>query len=120
MSKKYDYHITLINWEKHNGNHKKGHTHFLLSKRFFDDAKVQRLPLGGKLLFIGLIGACSDLCSTSMVGSHDLLVRLAGGSGQVIDRLLALMQELQLLTYEKKPAFIKAGNAVKQLQRMQY
>jgi len=106
MKKNEIYYITITNWEKHNGKNKRGHTHFLLSKRFFDDPKIINLPSGGKLLFIGLIGACSDLGSRSIEASYEVLLRFAGGSGQVVDRLMRQLQELQLVTYEKKSVFI--------------
>lgn len=105
-SKNTIYKVTVLNWEKHNGRNKKGHTYFLLSKRFFDDAKILSLPIGGRLLYVGLIAACSDLSSSCIEASYDQMLRYAGGKGQHIQRLLDQLQELQLVTYEKFSPFL--------------
>lgn len=98
--KKGIYRITINNWEKYNPNSKPGHAHIMLSKRFFDDAKVQRLSSGGKLLFLGLLLRRGDVRSTFIEASYEVLLRLAGGSGQVVSRLLDQLQSLQLVNYE--------------------
>lgn len=99
------YKITVLNWEKYNGKLKKGHKCILLSTGFLSDAKITSLPIGGRLLYLGLLLRCGEVTSSSIEGSHDLLVSLAGGSGQHVSRLLEQMQELQLLTYAKISAF---------------
>lgn len=84
----------------------------MISKRFFDDGLIATLPSGGKLLYLGLllrrgdedntfIDGSGDLEDTSFVASKDLLLRYAGGSGHVVDRLLDQLQSFQLLRYEK-------------------
>lgn len=95
------YKITLPNFDKYNSKKKKGHPCVMISCGFLDDAKVSTLPLGGKLLFLGLILRCGEVADRSVQASHDLLVRLAGGSGQVVVRLLEQLEELQLVTVEK-------------------
>lgn len=111
---KYLYKITILNWGKYNKNSKPNLPSVMISKRFFDDHAIINLPAGGKLLYLGLLlrrgedpntfdGPSKEVIDTSFIASHDLLVRLAGGSGQVVERLLMLLQENQLLTYEKMP-----------------
>jgi hypothetical protein len=106
MSKKAIYKITVTNWDKYNSKKKKGHECIMLSTDFFDDAKVRVLSSGGKLLFLGLLLRCGEVASRSVEGTHDLLVRLAGGNGQVVQRLMDQLQSLQLLTYEKTEPLI--------------
>lgn len=102
LSKNTIYKITVLNFEKYNGKIKKGYKSVMISTDFLDDAKVSSLPAGGKLLYLGLILRCGYLTSSSIEGSHDLLVRLAGGSGQVVQRLIDQLESLQLVTFEKK------------------
>lgn len=104
MSARFIYKIEILNWDKHNKKSKPSYPYILLSKRFFDDAKVQSLPAGGKLLLLGLMLRRGDVEHTFIEASHEDLVRLAGGSGQVVQRLLDLLQSFQLLRYEKMPS----------------
>ena len=100
------YKITVLKWEKNNAKIKKGHTHFLLSKRFFDDPKISTLPLSGQVLFLRLLCSCADHASNYIECSHDQCVTFAGGRGVLVSTLLNHMQSLQLLTYEKITPFI--------------
>lgn len=50
---------------------------------------------------MGLILRCGEVTSSSIEATHDQLVTFAGGSGQDVQRLLSLLQQLQLLTYTK-------------------
>jgi hypothetical protein len=100
MAKSTLYKIEILNWESYNQKAKKGHPCIMLSKRFLDDAKIQTLPSGGKLLYLGLLLRRGEVDTTFVIASHEDLVRLSGGSGQVVKRLLALLESLQLVTYE--------------------
>lgn len=95
------YKIEILNWEKYNQKAKKNHPCIMLSKRFLDDAKIQRLPAGGKLLYLGLLLRRGEVESTFVEATHEDLVRFAGGSGQVVQRLLTQLESFQLLKYEK-------------------
>lgn len=106
MATKTLYTITINNWEKHNGKLKKGHTHFLISKRIFDDPAFSSMCVSSCYLFIRLLGACADQCSSNIRATHEQLVSWCGGSGQRPERYLIEMQEFQLLTYEKNSLFI--------------
>ncbi len=94
------YKVTVTNWEKHNPKAKKSYKMTMLNTRFFEDAKIQMLSPGARLVFIGLILACGDLGRSSVEASHEVLVRWAGGTGQQIQRLLNQLQSLQLVSYE--------------------
>lgn len=105
MAKSTLYKIEILNWESYNQKAKKGHPCIMLSKRFLDDAKIQTLPAGGKLLYLGLLLRRGEVDTTFVIASHEDLVRFSGGSGQVVKRLLASLESLQLVTYE--PLYIK-------------
>lgn len=94
------YRITINNWESYNAKSKPGHPCIMLSKRFLDDAKIQTLPLGGKVLFLGLLLRRGDVRSTFIEATHKDLVTLSGGSGQVVSRLMRQLEQNQLLSYE--------------------
>lgn len=98
--KKIIYRITINKWEQYNPKSKPGHRCIMLSKRFLDDAKIQTLPLGGKVLFLGLLLRRGEVNTTFFEATHKDLVTLSGGSGQVVSRLMSLLKENQLLSYE--------------------
>jgi hypothetical protein len=105
MNRKTVYKIEIKNWEKYNKSVKKGHPCIMLSKRFFDDIKIQRLPAGGRLLYLGLLLRRGEVESTFIEASFEDLLRFAGGSGQVVSRLLSLLESFQLVTVEKIEPF---------------
>lgn len=94
------YKITILNWDKYNLKAKKGHPCIMLSKDFLDDVKIKRLPSGGKLLYLWLLLRRGDVDTTFVEASHEDLVRYAGGSGQVVSRLLDQLESFQLVTSE--------------------
>jgi hypothetical protein len=100
VAKRTIYKITILNWEKYNSKAKPGHPSIMLSKKFLEDYKIKTLPAGGKLLYLGLLLRRGDVLTTFVEASHDDLLRFAGGSGHVVERLLDLLKENQLLTYE--------------------
>lgn len=100
------YKITINNWEKYNSSLKKGHKKILISTGFLTDAKIRMLPVGGKLLYLGLLLRCGEVTSNYVECSHDVLLMLAGGRGHVVTMLLDQLQTLQLLTYTKNDFFM--------------
>lgn len=106
MANKTIYKINVINWDKYNRNLKKGHKAILISTGFLSDAKIRVLPNSGKLLYLGLLLRCGEVTSSLIEASHDHLVTFAGGSGQVVSRLLVQLEQLQLVTVEKIEPFI--------------
>ncbi len=107
MKKNKDiYKIVINNWEKYNSKCKPTLPYIMLSKRFFDDAKIQMLPPGGRLLLVGLLLRRGDVGTTFVLASYEDMVRFSGGSGNVVVRLLDQLQQNQILTYEKMPSNI--------------
>ncbi len=94
------YKITVVNWDQHNPNAKKSYKKIMINTRFFEDAKIQMLPPGARLVFIGLVLACGDLGQSTVECSHEALLRFIGGTGHHIQRLLDQLQEFQLVKYE--------------------
>ena len=95
------YKIEIFGWEKYNKKSKPNMQSIMVSKRFFDDAKIQVLPPSGKLLYLFLLLRRGDVDTTSFVCSHEDCVTSAGGRGVLVSRLLDQLQSFQLLTYEK-------------------
>lgn len=94
------YKINVKNWGKYNGSLKRGHKCILLSTGFLSDAKIMSLPIGGRLLYLGLLLRCGEVTCSTIEASQELLVSFAGGPGQRVPSLLEQMQEIQLLTFE--------------------
>ena len=95
------YKVTIINWQKHQKKLKSGHTHFMLSKRFFDDEKVSLLKQNECLLYINLLVIAADLMSDSFAIHTKLLPNLLRIGDKSLHNCLARLQSFQLLTYEK-------------------
>lgn len=111
-SPKDTFQIHVFNWLEYNAKSKPALPSIMVSKRFFDDARVRALPASGKLLYLGLLmlrgdvpttyhGPHSDLDATSVRATRDLLQTYAGGTGNLIETLLDQLQSLQLVSYEK-------------------
>lgn len=95
------YNIEILGWEKYNKKSTKNMPSVMISKRFFDDAKIQILPPSGKLLYLFLLLRRGDH-DTNLYGcSHEDAVNSAGGRGVLVATLLDQLQSLQLLKYEK-------------------
>ncbi len=93
------FEFEITNWEKYNKKARPSYPYIFLSKRFFEDNAVQRLPNGAKLLFIGLLILRGHETSRLVRGSYEVLLRFAGGSGQVVHRLMRQLESFQLVTY---------------------
>lgn len=97
--------ITLINWNEHNPGKKKTHKKTLISNNLINDAKVLSLPLSHRWLFINLLLICGDYASdTVTLNERQLNSILTTRVG--CDNALALLQELQLVTFEKTTSLI--------------
>lgn len=117
-SPKDTFEIHVFNWLEYNAKSKPSLPSIMVSKRFFDDARVRVLPASGKLLYLGLLmlrgdvtttyhGPHSDLDATSVRATRDLLQTYAGGPGNLIETLLDQLQSLQLVSYEKIDSLLK-------------
>ncbi len=94
------YRISINNWDSYNNKCKPGHKSIMVSKRFFDDIKIQSLPCGARCLYLGLMLRRGDVDTTFFTASLKDLLRFSGGSGQVIHRLMRQLEQNQLVTYE--------------------
>ncbi len=95
------YKIEILNWEKHNGQLKKGHTHFMVSKRFFDDAKIASLNSEEAWMFLRCLALAADTTSSCFEVERHTLARRHRVRPQTIDSCLTRLESFQLLTYEK-------------------
>lgn len=100
MSKITMFTVTVLGWEKHNGNKKRGHTHFLLSTRFFDDAKIHSLPNCYKLAYIWILSRCGDDLK-STVSFSEVALRYAVSNLKVPIKCIEALQSNQLLRIDK-------------------
>lgn len=94
------YKIEILGWDKHNKKSRKNMPSIMLSKRFFDDVKIQMLSSSGKLLYLFLLLRRGDVDTNSFECLHDHCVTAAGGRGVLVSTLLDQMQSFQLLIYE--------------------
>lgn len=78
----------------------------MLSKRFFDDARIQKLSQTGKLLYLFLLLRRGDHDSNVFETTHEHMVNVCGGRGVHVSNVLDQLQSFQLLTYEKIDSFI--------------
>jgi hypothetical protein len=100
------YDICLTNWQKHNGGIKKGHTHFLLSKRFLNDEKIANCRPIEVILFIHCLQVACDMMTNKIhISSTTLPKQLRMGNKALANGLESLEQN-QLLTVEKNTPFI--------------
>jgi len=84
----------------------------MISKRFFDDAKIMTLPPSGKLLYLFLLLRRGDVESNLFECLHDHCVTACGGRGVLVATLLDQLQSFQLLRYEKIALNIKEKNII--------
>lgn len=101
MGKNQIYYITISNWEKYNGNLKKGHKAILVSTGFLSDAKIRSLSPVTKLLYLSCLLVAGELTQSQIEVSHDSLVYQSGVKSGSIQSQLDQLQSLQLLTYSK-------------------
>lgn len=100
------YKISITNWKRYNKNRKKSFRSVLISERFLDDAKISSLTPVTRLLFLSALLATSQSDEGQCEVTHESLVRQSGVKSQSIESQLALLQSLQLLTYEKIPVLL--------------
>lgn len=99
--KKSIYSIEVLNWKIYNPNYKKNHPSVMISKRFFDDAKIQRLTSGARLVFIGLLlrrGELDHNSDTSLIDvTYEDMLRFVGGRGHVVQMYVDELESNQLV-----------------------
>lgn len=95
------YKIEIFGWEKYNKKSKPNMPSIMISKRFFEDAKISMLSAGGKLVYLMLLLRRGDADSNVFECCHEDVLKSAGGRGNDVSKLLDQLQSFQLLTYEK-------------------
>jgi hypothetical protein len=107
---KNKYKVTIENWSKHQQKLKAGHSHFMFSKRFFDDESIADLKQNECLLYVNLLCIAADLMTNSFVIHSKLMPNLLRIGDKSLHNCLARLQSFQLLTYEKMASNIKEYN----------
>lgn len=95
------YKITVLGWEKHNGNKKKGHRSFLLETRFFEDEKISQLRLIEVVLFLKCLCIAGELMSSQFTIHAGLMPKRWRINDKLLQDCCETLQSFQLVTYEK-------------------
>lgn len=95
------FEVTILNWSKHNEGKKRGHTHILLSTRFFDDPKIAALSPQERNAFIWLLLRCGDEVRATIVATSKQMRSACGANTLRVASALRRFEELQLLRIEK-------------------
>lgn len=98
---KNKYKVTIKNWSKHQQKLKAGHSHFMFSKRFFDDESIADLKQNECLLYVNLLCIAADLMANSFVIHSKLMPNLLRIDDKSLENCLKKLMENQLVTYEK-------------------
>lgn len=99
--KKDIYLITVIGFEERQKNLKKGHKAILLSTGFLSNAKIRSLTPVTKLLYLSCLLVAGESTSPQFEVNHESLVYQSGVKSGSLQSQLDLLQELQLVRYEK-------------------
>lgn len=102
MSSKNLFTITINNWNVHNPGKKSTYKKTLISNNLIYDARVCALPTGHKWLYLALLlisgDAASDTVTLSERAVNEHLTARVGA-----ENALLLLQQYQLVTFEKSP-----------------
>jgi hypothetical protein len=105
MSKQV-YHVKIDKFFLHNSKSKKGHTHFMVSKRIFNDEKISKLKPIEFQLYLYCLSICADIVSNEFEISAQMLPKYMRIGAQSLRNYLNRLQSFQLLTIEKTESFI--------------
>ncbi len=100
MNKIDTFKVSVIGWDDYNSKKKKGHACIMLSTRFFDNIKINRLSLGGRQVYLWMLLRCGDAASGTIEGSIKVIVRSLGGASIDVSRIIYQLEELQLVRIE--------------------
>jgi hypothetical protein len=107
------YKITVHNFFKHNSKIKKGHTHFMLSKRFFYDEKISKLKPIEFRLYTYLLSVCADLVTDQFPLSAQMLPRYFHLKDHSMTTCILRLQSFQLVTLENENSLIEENRIEK-------
>lgn len=91
------FEVAIPNFFKHNGKSKKGFTHFMVSKRIFNDEKIVNLTPIQFQLYLYLLSIAADLCADKFLISSQMLPKQMRISNKSFSNHLTALQENQLL-----------------------
>lgn len=96
------FRITIPNWNEFNPKHKKGYRATMIPNNFCTDARLNALPMSVRWLYLGLRLMCGEYANdTVLINERQVNDLLTSRLGCV--NALTLLQEFQLLTFEKVP-----------------
>ena len=112
MSSKNLFTIKITNWNKHNPGKKNTYKKTLISNNLNYDAKICALPTSHKWLYLALLlisgDAANDTVTISERAVNEQLKARVGAANA-----LSLLQEYQLLTFEKSPLIKERNKEIK-------
>lgn len=92
--------VTILNWEKHNGTNKRGYSHFLVSKRIFNDEKIAQLSPNEFQFFMYCLAIAADMATNQFTISAETIPKYMRIGRTTLQNALVRLQSLQILTYE--------------------
>jgi len=98
---KYAYEITIPNWEKHNGKQKRGHTHFMVSKRIFDNEMISKCNAVEFRMYLYCLAVAADFASGSISLHAGMLPRYLRVGDGLLSKCLESLERYQLLKVSK-------------------
>ena len=107
------YEITINNWFEHNPKSKKGYTHFMVSKRIFNDDKIAKLKPIEFQLYMYYLSICADLVSNQFTISAQMMPKYMRISAKSLRNCLERLQEFQLLSYAENGSLYKKNRIEK-------
>lgn len=109
--------VSIPNWEKHNGSKKKNHRYILLEVRFFEDGKVTQLKQIEALLYLKCLTIAGDLLSNRFEVHAGMMPKRWRIDDKLLENCLNSLQQIQLVTYEKKSSLIIQKKRIQKKRR---
>lgn len=95
------FNVKITNWDKHQEKLKRNHSHFMVSKRIFNDEKIAQLKPIEFQLYLYCLSICADMMSNQFTISAKLVPKYMRISDKSMRNCLDRLQSFQLLTYDK-------------------
>ncbi|MGZ3770088.1 MAG: hypothetical protein ACXVCP_00250 [Bdellovibrio sp.] len=101
FSTKDQYKVVIEKWFEHNPKSKKGYTHFMLSKRIFNDEKIANLKPIEFQLYLYCLSICADMSSNQFTISAQMVPKYLRISAKSLHNCLSRLQSFQLLSFSQ-------------------
>ena len=95
------FRVTILGWDKHNANKKKGHQYFMVSSRFFDDHKIRALTSQERCAYLWLCSRCADETRATIVATAEQMRSAVGANTLRVESAIARLEENQLVKIEE-------------------